>query len=42
MDTYYIVCVIITAVSLTAAYSVGKRRKTPREAQNEFDGAANS
>ena len=38
MDTYWIVCAIITVVSLTAAYSLGARRK----AQNESDEATYS
>ncbi len=29
MDTYWIVYAIITVVSLTAAYSLGARRKVP-------------
>ncbi len=42
MDTYSIVFVIVTALSLAATYSLGKTAKATREAQREFEGAANS
>ncbi len=42
MDTYSIVFVIVTALSLAAAYSLGKPSKRSQEEERELHGVANS